>query len=143
MLEQQASGGSGYDWTVVLLSGWFVGGLFLDGWAHHHIPELESFFTPWHAVFYTGFLAVAGFLMATLVRNHAKGYPWRHAMPPGYELAVMGVLIFMYVQAKKPDMTARRFGYVEGGACFWHMVDLLWIVLFPLLCWLAWWYVSG
>jgi nitric oxide reductase NorE protein len=22
---------------------------------------------------------------------------------------------------------------VEGGACFWHLVDLLWIVLFPLL----------
>jgi hypothetical protein len=95
MSEQQVSGGRGYDWTVVVLSGWFLGGLFLDGWAHHHIPELESFFTPWHAVFYTGFLAVAGFLMATLVRNHAKGYPWRQAMPPGYELAVLGVLIFL------------------------------------------------
>ncbi|HZZ48050.1 MAG TPA: cytochrome c oxidase subunit 3 [Pseudonocardia sp.] len=23
--------------------------------------------------------------------------------------------------------------YIEGGACFWHMVDLIWIVLFPLL----------
>jgi nitric oxide reductase NorE protein len=45
----------------------------------------------------------------------------------------MGVLVFMIVQARKPDMTARRFGYVEGGACFWHMVDLLWIVLFPLI----------
>jgi hypothetical protein len=95
MLEQQARGGSGYDWTTALLSGWFVGGLFLDGWAHRHVPELESFFTPWHAVFYSGFLAVAGFLMATLARNHAKGYPWRYAMPHGYELAVLGVLIFM------------------------------------------------
>jgi hypothetical protein len=94
MLEHQASGGRGYDWTVVLLSFWFVGGLFLDGWAHNHIPELESFFTPWHAVFYTGFLAVAGFLIATLVRHHAKGSPWRHAMPPGYGLALLGVLIF-------------------------------------------------
>jgi hypothetical protein len=56
---------------------------------------LESFFTPWHAVFYTGFLAVAGFLTATLVHNHAKGYPWQHAMPPGYELAILGVLTFM------------------------------------------------
>ena len=95
MLEPQASGGSGYDWTAVLLSGWFVGGLFLDGWAHRHVPELESFFTPWHAAFYSGFLAVAGFLMATLVRNYAKGYPWLRAMPPGYELAVLGVLIFL------------------------------------------------
>ena len=95
MLEKQATGGRGYDWTVILLSLWFLAGVFLDGWAHNHIPELESFFTPWHAVFYSGFLAVAGFLTATLVRNHAKGYPWRQAMPPGYELSLLGVLIFM------------------------------------------------
>src|ERR671923_2670945 len=95
MLAQQPSGGSGYDWTMALLSSWFVGGLFLDGWAHRHISELETFFTPWHAVFYSGFLALAGFLLAVLVRNHANGYPWRHAMPPGYELAILGVLVFM------------------------------------------------
>lgn len=95
MLVKKTIGGSGYDWTVVLLSFWFLAGVILDGWAHNHIPELESFFTPWHAVFYSGFLAVAGFLMATLVRNHAKGYPWRRAMPPGYELSCLGVLIFM------------------------------------------------
>jgi hypothetical protein len=94
MLAKQPLGGSGYDWTVVILSFWFLTGVYLDGWAHNHIPELESFFTPWHAVFYSGFLAVAGFLMATLVRNHAKGYPWRYAMPPGYELSILGVLIF-------------------------------------------------
>jgi nitric oxide reductase NorE protein len=45
----------------------------------------------------------------------------------------MGVLVFMIVQSRRPDMTARKFGYVEGGACFWHMVDLLWIVLFSLI----------
>jgi hypothetical protein len=95
MLETQTIGGRGYDWTVVLLSFWFLAGVILDGWAHNHIPELESFFTPWHAVFYSGFLAVAGFLMATLVRHHAKGYPWRHAMPSGYELSLFGVLIFV------------------------------------------------
>jgi hypothetical protein len=95
MLEKQPVSGRGYDWAVVALSFWFLGGLVLDGWAHNHIPELESFFTPWHAVFYSGFLAIAGFLMATLVRNHAKGYPWRSAMPSGYELALLGVVIFM------------------------------------------------
>jgi hypothetical protein len=95
MLAQQARGGSGYDWTAVLLSAWFVGGLFLDGWAHNHIPEMESFFTPWHAVFYSGFLAGAGFLMATLMRNHARGHAWPDALPAGYELAVLGVLVFL------------------------------------------------
>lgn len=94
MLAPRPPGGRAYDWTVILLGFWFLGGLFLDGWAHNHIPELESFFTPWHAVFYSGFLAVAAFLLATVIRNHAKGYSWREAMPPGYEHAVLGMMIF-------------------------------------------------
>jgi nitric oxide reductase NorE protein len=48
-------------------------------------------------------------------------------------LVGMGVLVFMWAQAGKPVMTSRRFGYIEGGGCYWHMVDLLWVVLFPLL----------
>jgi hypothetical protein len=94
MLASRPPGGRAYDWTAVALGFWFLGGLFLDGWAHNHLPELESFFTPWHAVFYSGFLAVAAFLLVTMIRNHAKGYSWRRAMPPGYEHAVTGVLIF-------------------------------------------------
>jgi nitric oxide reductase NorE protein len=45
----------------------------------------------------------------------------------------MGVLAFLVRAARKPELTPKQFGFVEGGACFWHMVDLLWIVLFPLL----------
>jgi len=45
----------------------------------------------------------------------------------------LAVLAFAIRQAGNPRLTARRYAYVEGGACFWHMVDLLWIVLFPLL----------
>ena len=43
------------------------------------------------------------------------------------------VLAILYRLAGKPHLSPVRFGFVEGGACFWHMVDLLWIVLFPLL----------
>ena len=35
--------------------------------------------------------------------------------------------------SRREELTDKQFGYMEGGACFWHMVDLLWIVLFPLL----------
>ena len=87
-------GSGGFDWIAVVLSVWFVGGIYLDGWAHRHVPQLESFFTPWHAVFYSAFLAVAGFLVAAAVRNHAQGYPWRAALPAGYELCLWGALIF-------------------------------------------------
>ncbi|MDX8153773.1 cytochrome c oxidase subunit 3 [Patulibacter brassicae] len=31
------------------------------------------------------------------------------------------------------ELSARERTYAEGGGVFWHMVDLLWIVLFPLL----------
>jgi hypothetical protein len=93
--RQPLIGGWGFDWAVIVLSGWFLAGVFLDGWAHHHIPELESFFTPWHAVFYSGFLAVASFLIATVLRNYRRGYAWQQALPPGYELSLLGVLIFM------------------------------------------------
>lgn len=48
---------------------------------------------------------------------------------------IMGMIILAFVIAK-----ARRGGYsvhdyagVETGASFWHMVDLLWIILFPLV----------
>lgn len=45
----------------------------------------------------------------------------------------MALLVFLIVQSRKPKIDERRFAFVEGGACFWHMVDLLWVVLFPLL----------
>ena len=45
----------------------------------------------------------------------------------------MCVLSYLMVKSKKPTITVREYALVEGGACFWHMVDLLWIVLFPLL----------
>lgn len=39
-----------------VFSTWVIVGLFLDGWAHN--AELsETFWTPWHAVLYSGFIA--------------------------------------------------------------------------------------
>ncbi|WP_179467073.1 cytochrome c oxidase subunit 3 [Mycolicibacterium vinylchloridicum] len=48
-------------------------------------------------------------------------------------LVGMCLLIYMMVKSRKQSLSVKEFAYVEGGACFWHMVDLLWIVLFPLL----------
>jgi nitric oxide reductase NorE protein len=45
----------------------------------------------------------------------------------------MGVLTFLLTQTRRTELSATRMAVVEGGACFWHLVDLLWIVLFPLL----------
>jgi nitric oxide reductase NorE protein len=36
-------------------------------------------------------------------------------------------------RARRMDGRSGPMVLVEGGASYWHMVDLLWIVLFPLL----------
>jgi nitric oxide reductase NorE protein len=48
----------------------------------------------------------------------------------------VGMLIAVLVVAigaKSKEMTPGRLKLAESGASFWHMVDLLWLVLFPLL----------
>jgi nitric oxide reductase NorE protein len=45
----------------------------------------------------------------------------------------MAVLVFLLRQARRRHVSETRMAVIEGGACFWHLVDLLWIVLFPLL----------
>jgi hypothetical protein len=81
-------------------------GGYLDAWAHNRFA-LETFFTPWHGVLYSGFLAVAMVLLGSVVFNHAKGASWQNAIPAGYELCVLGV-----------------FGFAIGGVAdmFWHIL---------------------
>lgn len=83
-----------FDWYFTLTATWLVGGIHLDGWAHNHIPTLETFFTPWHAVLYSGWASVGIFLLVNLIRNHARGYPWTRALPPGYNVSFVGAALF-------------------------------------------------
>ncbi len=85
-----------FDWWVALLSTWFIVGLYLDGWAHSHLPDsFESFFTPWHGVLYTGILSIGILLIITQRRNISKGYSWKQSLPQGYILALLGFLAFV------------------------------------------------
>jgi nitric oxide reductase NorE protein len=43
------------------------------------------------------------------------------------------VLVLLLTQTRRTELSATRLAVIEGGGCFWHLVDLLWIVLFPLL----------
>lgn len=42
----------------------------------------------------------------------------------------VGVLIAVRRALRRP---APNLDFVDGGACYWHFVDLVWLVLFPLL----------
>jgi nitric oxide reductase NorE protein len=43
------------------------------------------------------------------------------------------VLLVLVGLARNTSPTLANVAFFEGGACFWHMVDLLWIIIFPLL----------
>lgn len=85
-------GGLSFDWTMAAICSWPLLGAYLDAWAHNHI-RLETFFTPWHAVLYSGFLVAAVTLVGVLLINHARGASWRQALPTGYGISLQGVVI--------------------------------------------------
>ncbi|WP_354698902.1 Cytochrome bo(3) ubiquinol oxidase subunit 3 [Paraconexibacter sp. AEG42_29] len=47
--------------------------------------------------------------------------------------AGIGVLVWLMRLSGRPALTAKDRMLIESGASYWHMVDLLWVVLFPLL----------
>lgn len=48
---------------------------------------------------------------------------------------LMGMVIlgFIIVKVRRDGYSAQDYIGVESGASFWHMVDFLWIILFPLI----------
>jgi nitric oxide reductase NorE protein len=45
----------------------------------------------------------------------------------------MIILAFMAVKAAKNKYNTNNLSGFESGASYWHMVDMLWIILFPLI----------
>ncbi len=45
----------------------------------------------------------------------------------------LSVLMFLLLKTKQHSFTTKDIQIFESGAAYWHMVDVLWIVLFPLL----------
>src|SRR5262249_42860659 len=110
---RSGQGGLRFDWLFAALSAWLLGGIYLDGWAHIHISSLETFFTPWHAVLYSGFAACALALLVQQVRALRAGAPWREALPPGYGLSLLGAGIFLAGGAL--DLLWHTFFGIERG----------------------------
>jgi hypothetical protein len=61
-------------------------GLFVDGWAHTNLTSLETFFTPWHGLFYSGFAATAAWVLFCVRRIGA--------VPVGYGAGLVGLAGF-------------------------------------------------
>lgn len=95
-----------FDYTASILATFLLIGAYTDAWAHHHIPTLETFFTPWHGVLYGSFALNALFLGGLAFLNFLKHKKISTMLPPGYFLSLIGVIIFL----------------VGGvGDMFWHI----------------------
>src|SRR5579863_9286241 len=101
-----------FDYAVGVCCVWISSGFFLDAWAHGHVP-VESFFTPYRAVFYSGMLALALVIAAFAIRSRRQGYSWPGLFPQPYRLALLGIPIF--VAAGIGDMLWHRLLGIEEG----------------------------
>jgi hypothetical protein len=84
----------GEDLATIVCGLWMLIGLAIDGWAHHTRAQLEEFFTPWHALLYSGYAASALWLAWLVWRGRRAGRVGRDAIPRGYGLGLAGALLF-------------------------------------------------
>jgi hypothetical protein len=71
-----------------------ITGVYVDVWAHRTLELVETFFTAWHAAFYSGFLATAVWLVLCMNRLARQTGGTRLVAPLGYDTAVVGFMIF-------------------------------------------------
>jgi hypothetical protein len=82
------------DVVMLVLATWLVGGAFVDAWAHANLAELETFFTPWHAVLYSGYAACAAWISWQVVRAQDRGGRGLAGVPVAYGLGLVGLAVF-------------------------------------------------
>ena len=81
--------------AVTVLAGlWVVLGVFVDGWAHLNRPGLETFFTPWHALLYSGAAALFGWLLLPRSDVTRRDRQWAWAAAGIFALGGAGDLLW-------------------------------------------------
>lgn len=90
-----------------------TGAVFIVNKAVEYADKLGDDLTPSTNDFYTLFYAFTGIHLVHL-------------------LVGMAALAYMYVLANRPRRGDHDLSAMESCASYWHLVDLLWVVLFPL-----------
>jgi hypothetical protein len=79
---------------LVVTATWIAIGAYTDGRAHESNPGLETFFTPWHAVLYSGYLASAILLGWGVLASKRRTGSWLAGLPDGWALSLAGAAVF-------------------------------------------------
>src|SRR5260370_9458012 len=93
--RQPRTASARFTWTFVLLCIWLMAGAYLDSWHHHSLKGVETnFFTPYHAVLYSGMTAIGIYLALNVVRNYRRYGTWDELLPDGYGVSLLGTVLF-------------------------------------------------
>ena len=106
-------------WIMLIASAWLVSGLQLDAYAHASTPELETFWTPWHAVLYSG-IAASGLALLWLVRSRLPVIPTYQtllALPNALRVPVLG-MAFLLVGGAIDTLWHNLFGIEQALEIF-------------------------
>src|SRR5260370_19643550 len=93
--RQPRTASARFTWTFVPLCIWLMAGAYLDSWPHHSLKGVETnFFTPYHAVLYSGMTAIGIYLALNVVRNYRRYGTWDELLPDGYGVSLLGTVLF-------------------------------------------------
>jgi hypothetical protein len=81
------------DLLIGIVGVWLAAGFLWDSWAHLHVA-VETFFTPYHAIFYAAMLVGAVVLGVAALRNRARGYTGGNLLPAAYRVPLLGIPLF-------------------------------------------------
>jgi hypothetical protein len=84
-------------WIMLVAGAWLVTGLQLDAYAHATTPQLETFWTPWHAVLYSG-IAACGLALVWLLRSRLPVIPTYRtllALPNALRVPMLGMALLL------------------------------------------------
>jgi hypothetical protein len=81
------------DVITVALGFWMLAGIVADTWAHvNRLPD--TFFTPWHGLMYSGFIALFSWVLWVSTRG-AEGAPLTRRIPVGYGFSVAAGFVIL------------------------------------------------
>lgn len=76
-------------------------------------------------------------LFAAGITTHMNSFFVYYFTLTGLHLAhlIVGLIVLtvMLNLSRRREFTAGQYALFESGACLWHMVDLLWLIIFPLV----------
>ncbi len=83
-----------FDWIYTGLLLLLSAGIYLDGWSHSAFGPDQSVFSDYHLLFYSSLTVIGLWLVGFVARTVLQGRRGLDAVPAGYALSPLGVVVF-------------------------------------------------